>query len=147
MKELVALPVLGLFGWGAYRSGKIYETDTMSGATIQLNRVSLGELKGELPKGKLGNLEISRLIMGGNLIIGAAHARDLIYADQLFTAYNTEKKVFETLMLAEKAGINAISIGALWGLGIVAKYKKLTQSKLKVIFQTDIEEIEQAIDC
>ena len=31
-----------------------------------------------MPCGKIGKIEISRLIIGGNLIAGFAHARDLI---------------------------------------------------------------------
>ena len=139
LKDLAALPVLGLFGWGAYRRSKIYGTDTLSGATIQVNQVPLGALKGELPKGKLGNLEITRLVMGGNLIAGFAHARDLIYANTLFKAYNTERKIFETLMLGEQAGINCIS-SSFTTLQVMIKYKKLTGSKLKVIVQTPLNE-------
>ena len=139
LKDLAALPLLGLVGWGANRSIKVYGADTMSGATIQLNRVSLNELKGEMPKGKLGNQELSRLIMGGNLIGGWAHARDLIYASQLFKAYNTEKKIFETLMLCEQAGINSINIG-FKTVYTMAKYKKVTGSKIKVIIQVSTDD-------
>ena len=139
LKDLATLPVLGLFGWGAYRSSKIFGTDTLSGATIQINQVALGELKGELPKGKLGNHELSRLIMGGNLIGGWAHARDLIYAGQLFKAYNTEKKIFETLMLCEQAGINCINIGFAT-IQTMVKYRKVTGSKIKIITQVGISE-------
>ena len=139
LKDLVALPVLGLFGWSAYRSSKIYGTDTLSGATIQINRVALNELKGELPKGKIGNHEISRLVAGGNLIGGWAHARDLKYASQLFKAYNTEKKIFETLMLCEQAGINSINIGSST-MPTMVKYKKLTGSKIKVSVHVGIQE-------
>ncbi len=73
-------------GWGAFRhAGK--EVDVMSGATIQLNFTSLDELKGELPRGKIGSHEISRLIAGGNLVGGWAHSRDLRYVSSLFKAY------------------------------------------------------------
>ena len=139
LKDLASLPVLGLFGWGAYQSRKFYGTDTLSGATIQINQVALSDLKGELPKGKVGNHELSRLIMGGNLIGGWAHARDLIYAGSLFKAYNTEKKIFETLMLCEQAGINCINIG-FPTIQTMVKYKKLTGSKIKVITQVGISE-------
>ena len=138
LKNLATLPVLGLFGWGAGRSAKLYGTDTLSGATIQINQVALNELKGELPKGKIGNQELSRLVMGGNLINGSAHARDLIYAGPLFKAYNTEKKIFETLMLCEQAGINSINIG-FGQMPTMAKYKKLTGSKIKVIVQVGVQ--------
>jgi len=139
LKDIAVLPVLGLFGWGANRSNKLYGTDTLSGATIQINRVTLGDLKGELPKGKLGNHELTRLVMGGNLIAGFAHARDLIYAGSLFKAYNTEKKIFETLMLGEQAGINCIS-SSFTTLQTMIKYKKLTGSKIKMIVQTPLNE-------
>ena len=121
LKNLVSLPVVGLFGAGAYRSQETFGAEALPEAAIQINHTELDELKGELPKGKLGKHEISRLIMGGNLIVGSDHARDLKYAGKLFRAYNTEKKVFETLMLAEKPGINAISTGLLWSLELVAK--------------------------
>jgi uncharacterized membrane protein YphA (DoxX/SURF4 family) len=134
LKNLATIPVLGFLGWGALRSYKAYGADVMSGATIQLSQTALKELKGVLPLGKIGKHEISRLVMGGNLIGGWAHSRDLIYVPSLFKAYNTEKKVFETLILCEQAGINTINIGFPSGL-LLQKYKKLTGSNLKVITQ------------
>ena len=133
LKNLATLPVLGAMGWGAIRHSN-KDVDVMSGATIQLNFSSLDKLKGELPKGKIGDHEISRLVAGGNLVGGWAHARDLIYASSLFKAYNTEKKVYETLMLAEQAGVNTINIGFPTN-ALLAKYKKATGSKIKVISQ------------
>jgi uncharacterized membrane protein YphA (DoxX/SURF4 family) len=134
LKNLATLPVLGAMGWGAMSNFKTYGVDVMSGATIQVKRLALNELKGELPKGKIGKHEISRLIAGGNLIGGWAHSRDLIYVSTLFKAYNTEQKVYETLMLAEQAGINTINIG-FPSNPLLAKYKKMTGSKIKVISQ------------
>lgn len=139
LKGLVTLPALGLLGLGAYSSNKRFDVDASTGATIQVNRVALSGLKGVLPKGKLGNHEMSRLIMGGNLIGGWAHARDLLYAGSLFKAYNTEKKIFETLMLCEQAGINTINIGYPT-METMVKYKKLTGSKIKVIVQVAVQE-------
>jgi uncharacterized membrane protein YphA (DoxX/SURF4 family)/phosphoheptose isomerase len=139
LKNLATLPVLGCLGWASYRNSKAYDLDVLSGATVQVNRVALSDLKGELPKGKLGDHQISRLIMGGNLIGGWAHARDLIYAGSLFKAYNTEKKIYETLMLCEQAGINCINIG-FPTIQVMAKYKKLTGSKIKVITQVGLQE-------
>ncbi len=65
---------------------------------------------GSLPTGKIGNVTVSRLFLGGNLIGGWAHSRDLMYASKLFKAYNTEAKIFETLELAQACGINTIQI-------------------------------------
>ena len=134
IKNLASIPILGLMGWGAYDNTRRYGADVMSGATIQLKRKDLSELKGQLPFGKIGKHEISRLVMGGNLIGGWSHARDLIYADQLFKAYNSERKVYETLTLGEAAGINTINIGFASN-DLLRKYKKATGSKIKVISQ------------
>jgi uncharacterized membrane protein YphA (DoxX/SURF4 family) len=153
LKNLSTLPFLGIMGFWAAQNNRKFSADVMSGATIQLNQAALGELKGELPRGKIGEHVISRLVLGGNLIGGWAHSRDLIYVPSLFKAYNTEKKIYETLILAEKAGINTINIGHPTN-ALIAKYKRMTGSKIKVISQVapnmekgDIyEQINQAID-
>ena len=68
-----------------------------------------GESKSEaFPCGRIGDLKISRMFCGGNLIGGWAHSRDLIYVSSLVKAYHSDEKVFETLELAEEMGINAI---------------------------------------
>jgi len=63
-----------------------------------------------MPRGKIGNVSISRLFLGGNLIGGWAHSRDLIYVSKLFKAYNTPAKIFETLEIAEQCGINTVLV-------------------------------------
>ena len=134
LKNIFSIPLLGLMGWGALIKKSKDNVDVISGATIQLNKLALGDLKGVLPKGKLGGFEISRLVLGSNLIGGYAHSRDLLYVPGLFKAYNTEKKIYETLILAEKAGINSINID-FGSNALLAKYKKMTGSKIKVISQ------------
>ncbi len=61
-----------------------------------------------MPMGRIKNLKLSRLISGGNLISGWAHARDLIYVHHLMANYNTPAKVIETLAVLEENGVNAI---------------------------------------
>jgi len=61
-----------------------------------------------LPMGKIGNIRISRLICGGNLIIGSAHDRDLLYVPSLMRHYFTDKKIIETWQLCEEEGINTM---------------------------------------
>ncbi|WP_321370318.1 DoxX family membrane protein [uncultured Draconibacterium sp.] len=134
LKNLATIPALGVLGLGAFNETQKFGVDTLSGATIKVGGADIKELKGELPKGKIGPHEISRLVAGGNLIGGWAHSRDLHYVPPLFRAYNTEKKIFETLMLAEEAGINTINIGFPTN-ATMQKYKKLTGSKIKVITQ------------
>ena len=59
IRNLASVPFLGLMGWGAVSTNRKYGVDALSGATIQINRQALGELKGTLPKGKIGNHEMS----------------------------------------------------------------------------------------
>ena len=63
-----------------------------------------------LPRGKLGDCEVSRLIAGGNLISGHAHSRDLVYVSSLIRNYHTDEKICETLQLCEENGINTVQI-------------------------------------
>ncbi len=62
----------------------------------------------DMPYGRLGKVKISRLLLGGNLIGGYMHCRDLKYVGALFRAYVTEKKLMETLQAAEQMGINTV---------------------------------------
>ncbi len=59
-----------------------------------------------IPKGKIGDLTATRLVIGGNLTSGIAHSRDLIYVSKLLKNYFTDEKIFETWRLAEESGIN-----------------------------------------
>jgi len=65
--------------------------------------------KSTLPVGKIGDRKMSRLILGGNLIGGWAHARDLLYVSALLKHYFTEEKILETLAIAEAHGINTVN--------------------------------------
>ena len=56
--------------------------------------------------GKMGGQEFSRVMLGGNLIGGYAHSRDLAYVSTLTRRYNTDSKIRETLEMAEAQGIN-----------------------------------------
>jgi hypothetical protein len=65
--------------------------------------------KETVPLGRIGGVEFSRLMLGGNLLSGYAHARDLEYVAHLMKRYNTDAKIVETLELAELHGINVIN--------------------------------------
>jgi hypothetical protein len=69
-----------------------------------------------MPMGRIGSVPFSRLILGGNLISGYAHSRDLPYVAMLSKRYNTEAKVLETLELAETHGINAMNSWVMDGI-------------------------------
>ena len=90
--------------------------------------------KNTLPTGKIGKLELSRLILGGNLIGGFAHSRDLVYVSQLMKHYFTEEKIFQTLQIAEAHGVNCINTNPQAGK-VIPKYRKRFGSKIKWIVQ------------
>lgn len=115
IKGLSALPVMGALGYALYEKSKweSYEernlVDAVTGASAKtFNLASLKELKGQIPMGNIKGLPFSKLILGGNLLSGWAHSRDLIYVSQLVKAYHQKEKIFATLLLAEKCGINTL---------------------------------------
>ena len=63
-----------------------------------------------LLKGKLGDMEVSRLLLGGNLLTHYTHSRDLRYVYNLTAHYNTPEKILETLTVAEAHGVNTLVI-------------------------------------
>lgn len=63
-----------------------------------------------LPTGRIGRLNVSRLLLGGNLLTHYTHSRDLRYVYNLAAHYNTDGKILETLALAEAHGINTLVI-------------------------------------
>lgn len=122
MKNLVSLPVLGGFaftvaknhGWKSFEEENLEKVvDGTSGPTIVVkDPIDLSQLKKPLPKGKIGDQEIGRMICGGNLISGFAHSRDLIYVSQFLKNYFTEAKVMDTFWLCEQCGINTTAVSA-----------------------------------
>jgi len=66
--------------------------------------------KALLPTGKIGNVNITRLILGGNLLSRVQHRRDLQYVEKLVKSYNSDAKVRESIELAEANGINTLSV-------------------------------------
>ncbi len=142
LRDLITVPFLGAFAYAAYKKKKwdsfeekflSQKPDATTSATLKsFTFASLSDLKGQIPKGKIGNMELSRLVMGGNLIGGWAHARDLIYVSKLVKAYHTDERVIMTLQLAEKCGIDAIITNPSLGR-IMNKYWHETGGKVKFI--------------
>ncbi|MCC6862291.1 MAG: DoxX family membrane protein [Bryobacterales bacterium] len=108
------LSILKKHGWKSFEEvhlrARADERDTfVASATVKTFRfTAASELKGRLPSGRIGNLTLSRMILGGNLIGGWAHARDLIYVSKLVRAYHHRDKIFETFALAENCGVNTV---------------------------------------
>jgi hypothetical protein len=89
-----------------------------------------------LPCGTLGRAKISRLLLGGNLIGGYMHCRDLHYVNSLFRAYATHEKILETLALAEQHGINTVFET---GGDFVQQYNKQRNGHLQFIPHIEIK--------
>jgi hypothetical protein len=101
------------------------------------------------PTGKIGNVQISRLIIGGNQFSGWSHSRDLSYLRDLFLAYSTEQKIMETLEKCEQEGINTIITAS---SGYLSKFWNQMGGKMQWIAQVHpktndlTSNIKQAID-
>jgi len=59
-----------------------------------------------LQRGVFGGQKVSRLVIGGNLISGSAHAGELVYQSDLMTRYFDSERIFKTWTLAERNGVN-----------------------------------------
>jgi uncharacterized membrane protein YphA (DoxX/SURF4 family) len=134
LENLVGVPLLGILGYAARKKYGWEKVHAITGATIKLSDLSLKDLKGRLPQGTLGKLKISRVILGGNLIGGGAHSRDLIYVPSLFRAYNTDRKIFETLELAERAGVDTCLLSS-GQIPLLNKYREVNSSKMQTVCQ------------
>ena len=136
IKGLAGIPFLALFSGAYFRHISETGPDVVSGATaIRVDFKKISDLKGKLPEGKLGKMNISRMIMGCNLIGGWAHARDLNYANTLFKAYNSDQRILETLHLGEMAGVNTtFMVNDYYPL--FNNYKKSYGGKMQSICQT-----------
>jgi len=97
------------------------------------SKQTVGSIKG-LPAGKIGNVKISRIICGGNLIGGYAHSRDLIYVSSLLNHYFTDEKIIETLQICEENGINTIITGTT-SAGLLKKYWNERGGKIRWLAQ------------
>lgn len=142
LRDLISVPLLGAFAYAVYKKRKwdSYEEKFLNGkpdattsATLKsFSFSSFDKLKGQIPKSTIGNMELSRLIMGGNLIGGWAHARDMLYASKLVKAYHTDERVMITMQLAEQCGINTILTNVKLAR-IINKYLHETGGKIQFI--------------
>ena len=92
------------------------------------------QAKAGLPKGKIKNLEIGRLLLGGNLLTHFTHSRDLKYVYNLTAHYNTEEKILETMRIAEAHGVDTLVIHTAPGVvSMLKKYRYRLDGKIKWI--------------
>jgi hypothetical protein len=105
-----------------------------SGAKKTIATNDLPKSEDVLPKGKIVDLSVSRLLLGGNLLTHFTHSRDLKYVYNLAEHYNTEQKILETLAVAEAHGIDALVIHTVpQAMDILKKYRYEHGGKIKWI--------------
>jgi hypothetical protein len=95
---------------GATADAPTASTPTAASDTLSALPVK-PDSKGTMPTGRIGDVTISRIICGGNLISGYAHSRDLIYVSELLKSYFTAGKIMETWAECEAHGINTMIFG------------------------------------
>jgi uncharacterized membrane protein YphA (DoxX/SURF4 family) len=139
LKHLATLPLAGAFTVGLASKIKLYSgeeqnlADAISGASIKkFEFKGVDQLKGELPKGKINDKLFSKMILGGNLLSGWAHSRDLIYVSSLVRAYHTKTKIFETFQMAEKCGVDTLLSNTVIG-PVINEYWKKGYGKMQYI--------------
>lgn len=151
IKTMAGLPFFGSLALvtGGKSDHPSFEELNLVGSDIshtslnQIDKAVTDRLTGKIPHAKIKGLEVSRMIMGGNLIGGWAHSRDLIYVSELVNAYHTEEKIIKTLQMAEECGINTLITNPVM-CPMLQKYWKLG-GKIQFIsdggwnFMTDIQ--------
>jgi hypothetical protein len=120
---LGTMSVLGALSGTLSGSEEVSKVDAVTGPTLitREDREEYGRLKAlkltdpevtarrqKMPAGKIGDLSVSRLISGSNLISMNMHARDLKYVHDLAARYNTAERIFMTLKKCEEHGVNTI---------------------------------------
>jgi hypothetical protein len=134
IKGLAGIPLLAIFSGAFERAKPESASEPLTGGKVKVDKKPIQGIVGKLHTGKLGNLTVSKMIMGCNLIGGWSHARDLLYTDTLFKTYHSEEKIIETLNLAEQAGINTTLMVTQF-YPTFNKYKDIHNGKIQSICQ------------
>jgi len=112
------------------------EVDALSGASrTHTNWAKFADLKQPMAQATIKGIDFSRMVMGGNLINGWAHARDLLYVSDLVKAYHTREKIFATFKMGEACGINAY-VGNASNVGLMNDYWDRADGTLRFIVQS-----------
>ena len=105
----LALAAFGGCFFMQYRAGAFKKVEAVTSATVKVHEfTALAALKAPFAeKAKIGGVEISRLALGGDLIAGHAHARDLIWTDEFMRRYNSGATLPRTVRYCLHCGIDA----------------------------------------
>ncbi|MDR0327054.1 MAG: hypothetical protein LBI05_02025 [Planctomycetaceae bacterium] len=124
---------------------KDVEVDALSGASrTHTNWSKYADLKKPMVKKTIKGLDFSQIMMGGNLIGGWAHSRDLMYVSELVKAYHTREKIVATFKMGEACGINTY-LGHHSHIGIMNDYWENAEGSMRYI--ADCSSIDGASEC
>lgn len=104
--------VLAAFGgcfWAHYKAGGFKKVEAVTSATVKVHEfVALAALKTPISeKAEIGGVKFSRLALGGDLIAGRSHARDLIWTDEFMRRYNSGVTLGRTVRYCLHCGIDS----------------------------------------
>ena len=92
------------------RDGGFKKVEAVTSATVKVHEfTALAALKAPLDeKAEIAGVKFSRLALGGDLIAGHAHARDLIWADEFMRRYNGGVTLGRTVRYCLHCGVDAV---------------------------------------
>ncbi len=121
----------------AVAAGLTFDTVPLKAQMEAGGPAQLKPAAGGLPAGRIGKLEVTRLICGGNLFSGFAHSGELLYVHSLLQHYFTDAKILETLQLCEESGINTTILRTDEQIvRVMKRYRKERGGKMQWIAQT-----------
>jgi len=124
-------------GASALAAGLTFDTHPLKAQMRTTGRDKNQPAAAPPPRGRIGKLEVSRLICGGNLFSGFAHSGDLVYVHSLLQHYFTDDKILETLQLCEESGINTTILRTDEQIvRVMKRYRKERGGKMQWIAQT-----------
>ena len=130
MKKSLLTPAAGAMAMNMTQSHALAADSVKQSGLEQITPAS----KASLPMGRIKDLKISRILLGGNLLTHFTHSRDLKYVYNLTAHYNTEEKIFETMALAEAHGVNTLVIHTAPGImSTLKKYRYKLGGKIQWI--------------
>jgi len=114
-------------------------TKNANGGSEAKRSKKVGPPKATCAMGRIGDVKISRILCGGNLISGYAHSRDLIYLSPLMKHYFTDEKILDTWQVCEEHGINTCVIfcGDLRAMELIRRYHKERGGKMQWLAQAN----------
>ena len=92
------------------RADAFKKVEAVTSATVKVHEfTALAALKAPFAeRAKIGGVKFSRLALGGDLIAGHAHARDLIWTDEFMQRYNSGATLPRTVRYCLHCGIDAV---------------------------------------